>query len=382
MWVVVAAVRGLPGVPNLLEARFDVEPEGAPWVTVIVPARDEAANVGECLRTLLDQDYARVRVIAVDDRSNDETGGIMDALAATAPERLRVMHVRELPPGWLGKTHAMAMAARSAIAVDAPEFLLFTDADVMYRRDALRRSVAYAVAGGADHLVTVPTTIIRRWDEAALLGFLQIFGVWGPRPWKVADPKAQRDAVGIGAFNLVRTAVYEAIGGFEAQRMDILEDLTLARRIKGAGLAQRIAFGRGLVSVHWASGVWGIVDVMTKNVFSAFRFHISLVLGACLWVVIFCVAPAGGVVFGPTRVPAAITFAAIGYGYWLFQRTSGISAWNALLAPVSAVVFVFALLRSAVITLWQGGVWWRGTFYSLKELRKNAAPLFGRGGVL
>ena len=267
--------RGLPGIPDLLEDQFDVTPAGEPWITVIVPAKNEAPNVGQCLRSLLAQDYANLRVIAVNDRSTDETGEVMDTLAAISGDRLRVLHIADLPAGWLGKVHAMAQAARLTLAQDGPDFILLTDADVIYRSDAIRRSVGYAVASGADHLVTVPTTIIRRWDEAALLGFFQIFALWGARPWKVADPEARRDAIGIGAFNMVRATAYTKIGGFEAQRMDILEDLTLGRRIKRAGLAQRIAFGRGLVNVHWASGVSGLVDVMTKNIFSAFRFHVS-----------------------------------------------------------------------------------------------------------
>jgi glycosyltransferase involved in cell wall biosynthesis len=380
VWIVASAARGLPRIANLLEAAFDVEPGGAPWITVIVPARDEGADVRACLESLIAQDYAHLRVLAVDDRSGDTTGSIMDAIAVTAPERLEVLHIKELPPEWLGKTHAMAVAARDTIARHSPDFLLFTDADVLYRNDAIRRSLAYAVTSSADHLVTVPTTIIRRWDEAALLGFFQIFGMWGARPWKVADPKAQRDAIGIGAFNMVRRTAYESIGGFEGQRMDILEDLTLARRIKRAGLAQRIAFGRGLVNVHWASGVSGLINVMTKNIFSAFRFHVSLTLLACAWLVVFCASPVAMLAYGPTRLPGAITLAAVACAYGLFRRTSGISAWNALLSPIAAMVFVFTLLRSMGTTLRQGGVIWRGTFYSLAELRKNASPLFGRGG--
>ncbi len=379
-WIVVAAARGLPTIPNLLEAAYDLQPAGAPWITVVVPGRDEAASVEGCLRSLLGQDYAHLRIVAVDDRSNDATGSIMDTLGVTNPGRLKVVHITALPTEWLGKTHAMALAAGDAIREHQPEFLLFTDADVVYRSDAIRRSLAYAIASGADHLVTVPTTIIRRWDEAALLGFFQIFGLWGARPWKVSDPKARRDAIGIGAFNLVRTAAYEQIGGFAGQRMDILEDLTLARRIKQAGLAQRIAFGRGLVSVHWAAGARGLSKVMTKNIFSAFRFHVSLLLLACGWLMGFCVLPVVGLAWAPTRLAALVTFFAVGWGYRLFQKTSGISAWNALLSPMAALVFVFTLLRSMATTLRQGGVIWRGTFYSLANLRKNAAPLFDRGG--
>jgi GT2 family glycosyltransferase len=367
----VEAAIGLPQIANLLEGKYDRSVEGAPSLTVIVPARNEGANISDCLTSLVGQDYFNLQIIAVDDRSTDETSARMDGLAEAHPGRLRVLRITELPEDWLGKTHAMAMAASQSTS----EWLLFTDADVLFRADSLRRSLAYAVASGADHLVTMPTTIIKRWDEGALLGFFQIFGLWAARPWKVADPRARRDAIGVGAFNMIRRSAYEQIGGFEALRMEIVEDLGLGRRVKRAGLAQRIAFGRRLVRVHWASGALGLVRVMTKNIFSAFRFYISLTLVACVWLVVFCAAPVFGLMLAGTRLPAVLTLAAIAVTYRLYGRISGISAWQALLSPVAALLFVYALLRSMVTTLRQGGVVWRGTFYSLKTLRRYAAPL-------
>jgi glycosyltransferase involved in cell wall biosynthesis len=380
-WVVAAvwvirvwdAHRGLPGIPDLLLAEYDVMPLGSPTLTVIVPARDEQKHVRACLESLLQQDYAEIRIIAVDDRSTDSTGDLMEALAAIHPEKIRVIHVTDLPAGWLGKTHAMALAAVQTNT----DFLLFTDADILFRPDALRRALANAVATRADHLVLAPTTIIHRWDEAGLLSFFQIFGLWAARPWKVADPKAH-DAIGIGAFNLVRTGAYRQIGGFEAFPMEIVEDLGLARRVKWAGLAQRMAFGRGMVRVHWAPGVPGLINVMTKNIFSAFNFHATLLLGACGWLVLFCAAPFLAVFVPGLLLPSIVTLCAIAYGYVLMGRPSGLSAWNVLLAPFAACLFIYALCRSMVITLLQRGVIWRGTFYSLNELRKHTVPLTRR----
>jgi glycosyltransferase involved in cell wall biosynthesis len=372
LWKAIAAFRGLPRIPNLLLPQYDLPPAGAPSITIIVPARDEAANIAATLHSLLAQDYANLQIIAVNDRSTDETGDIMTTLAAQHPAKLRTIHITELPPGWLGKTHAMALAARQA----PTDFLLFTDADIIFRSDAIRRSLANAVATQADHLVTIPTTTIKRWDEAALLSFFQIFGIWVARPWRVSDPKARHDALGIGAFNLLRRTAYLHVGGFESLRMEIVEDMGIARRIKRAGLAQRVACGRDLVSVHWAAGINGLINVMTKNTFSAFAFHVSLLLLGCLWLFAFCVVPAAGLFYAPTRLPAILTLAAVVSVYRQMAPTSGLSAWNVLLFPLSALTFVFALLRSMIITLRQGGVRWRGTFYSLAELRKNAAPLF------
>jgi glycosyltransferase involved in cell wall biosynthesis len=372
-WVlkVLEAALGLPNVANLLMDQYDRSTEGLPSLTVIVPARNEAKDIRSCLESLLAQEYPGLRIVAVNDRSIDETGSVMEAVAEASSGRLQVKHVVALPDRWLGKTHAMAMAAGETDS----EWLLFTDADVLFRADSLRRSMAYAVESGADHLVTVPTTILKRWDEGSMLGFFQIFGLWAARPWKVADPKAQRDAIGIGAFNLIRRSAYERIGGFEALRMEIIEDIGLGRRVKRAGLRQRVAFGRGLVRVHWAAGATGLVGVLTKNLFSAFRFYVSLALLACIWLLVFSVAPVFGLLISGTRIPAVITLAAIGVAYRLYGRTSGISAWQALLSPFAAMMFVYSLLWSMVTTLRQGGVMWRGTFYSLAELRRHAAPL-------
>ncbi|QHS51535.1 glycosyltransferase [Edaphobacter sp. 12200R-103] len=375
IWKAVTAAFGLRRIPDLRDPEFDRQPAGNPAVTVIVPARNEEQALPGALASLLAQDYENLRIIAVDDRSTDATGAIMDELVRHHPDRLRVLHIRKLPTGWLGKPHAMAMAARHAIAVDHPEYMLFTDADVFFEPQAVRRSLAQAVAIGADHFVTFPTPQIKSIGEGMLLGYLGVMGLWATRPWKASDPKAKRDSIGIGAFNMLRTAAYQQLGGFESLRMEILEDLTLARRVKDAGLRQRVAIAPGMVSLHWASGAMGVVNVMTKNLFAVFRFRIALVLVACLGLVIQCLAPFVFLFIPGTRVAAVLTLLAIAVLYRLSSRHSRIPALYAALFPVGAALFLYSLLRSAFTTLKAGGVMWRGTFYPLKELRKNKTPL-------
>ena len=299
----------------------------------------------------------------------------MDTLASQHPGKLTTLHVTELPAGWLGKTHAMALAARHAIAIHRPDYLLFTDADILFHPEALRRSLAQAVATEADHFVTFPTPIIKTPGEGMLLGYLQVMGLWVTRPWRAANPRAIRDSVGIGAFNLLRTAAYQQLGGFDALRMEILEDLTLARSVKLAGLRQRVAIAPGMVSLHWASGALGIVNGMTKNLFAIFHFRTLLVLLTILWLTLFCIAPVAFLFLPETRIPAILTFAAIAGLYLLSSRHSRISPWYAALFPVGAAFFIYSLLRSTVTTFRDGGVTWRGTFYPLADLRKNEAPL-------
>lgn len=370
----VAAYLGLPTVPNLLLPEHDLDPVGTPMLVVVVPARNEAAHIRACVESLLAQDYLRMQIIAVDDRSSDETGPQLDGLAGANPERLTVMHVRELPAGWLGKSHAMHAAAVEAMARYGAEYLLFTDADIYFRPDALRRSLAHAVAVEADHLVLAPTMISRRWDEAAVLSFFQIFGLWAARAWRVANPRT-RDALGIGAFNLLKASAYREVGGFAAFPLAVLEDLTLARRIKRAGLRPRVAFGADMVQVHWAAGTAGLVGVMTKNIFAALNYRVALVLCGVAWMGAFCLAPFVLVWVPGFTLPAAVTLASMAWGYMLMRRISNLRARNVLLAPYGIMVFMFTLVRSMVMTLRQGGVIWRGTFYSLAELRENTESL-------
>lgn len=367
----VEAAIGLRRVPNLLAAKYDAAPLNGPSVTVIVPARNEAADITECLESLIGQDYQNLRIIAVDDRSTDTTGAMMDALAAVHGDRLRVLHIEALPPGWLGKTHAMALGARQAIATHNPEYLLFTDGDIVFRQDAIRRSLVEASATRADHFVLLPTTLVKSWGEGMVLSFLQVTALWAVRTWRVADPKAVRDAIGVGAFNLVRTAAYQQLGGFEATPMEILEDLYLGRRMKEAGLRQRVATAPGLVSLHWAPGMFGILNGMTKNIFAVFRFRPVWLVVAVAGMLVGCVAPVGFLAMPGIRAAGLTVCLAVAGLYILSSRTSLISPWYAVLFPMSAMLVGYSMVRSMLITVRDGGVTWRGTWYPLAQLRKN-----------
>ena len=368
----IPAVLNVPRIPDLHNLPLDILPALKPTITVIVPAKNEQQSIRATLESLLKQDYPNLKVIAIDDRSTDATGILMDELVAAQPHRLRVLHIKNLPSGWTGKVHAMAMAARESTS----DWLLFTDGDVEFASNAIRLSLAMAEQTDTDHLVTVPTMTIKRWDEGMLLGYFQIFSLWAARPWRVADPKAKRDTVGIGAFNMVRRSAYQSMGGFDSMPMEVLEDMRLGRDIKLAGFSSRVVFGRDLVRVHWASGAKGLIHVMTKNLFSAFRFRMSIVLLACLWMAIFCVGPFVALIFETVRIPGAVTLAAIGLTYMLYARQSRLSPWYALLYPIAAVLFIYILLRSMTHVLRDGGVTWRETFYPLTDLRANAGKLW------
>ena len=354
-------------------------PRALPRVSIIVPARNEAEHIEAALGSLLQLDYPDYEVTAVDDRSDDATGEMIDLLNSQWREqgevshhRLKALHVRELPPGWLGKIHAMWKAAQQATG----EWLLFTDADVVFRPDALKRAMAYAERERADHVVLFPTMVMKTVGERMMMAFFQSQFVFAHRPWKVADPKS-RDAMGVGAFNLIRRSVYEKIGTYAALRMAVLDDMMLGELVKHAGFRQRCVFGQDLLRLRWVIGTFGMVRGLTKNFFAILRFNIVFAVAAICGVLLINAGPFVGVWFahGWARIGYFAALFAIAAMYWGMSSMSDISPPYFFLHPVGAVLFAFAMVRSVIVTLDRRGVEWRGTFYSLPELRAASAEL-------
>jgi cellulose synthase/poly-beta-1,6-N-acetylglucosamine synthase-like glycosyltransferase len=382
---IVDAALGMPSVADISRPEWDrnpVLPSGNPRVSIIVPARNEEDIMEQALRTLLALDYDNYEVIAVNDRSDDSTGEIMDRVAESQSQNphfsqktremghplLRVIHHRELPPGWMGKTHAMWTAAKLATG----DWLLFTDADVLFKPDSLRRALAYAESVPADHVVLFPRMIMKRAGEFMMIAFFQTMFMFGHRPWKVADPTTD-DHMGVGAFNLVRRRVYEAVGTYEALRMEVLDDMKLGKVVKQAGFAQRNVFGADLISIRWAHGAMGVVENLTKNFFAVLSFQAWRTVLSAFGLAFLNYGPFLGVFLahGWARMPYAVALGSMLLIYFGMSWRSAVPPYYFLLHPVSTTLFIYTLLRSMILTLRNDGIVWRGTKYPLDELRKG-----------
>jgi len=379
VWVsrLIVVVLNMHTIPEITKPEFDATPVDAsgrvPRVTIIVPARNEAENIKTALISLLELDYPDYEVIAVDDRSDDATGTIMDDLQREWRERgealhhaLKVVHVTELPAGWLGKTHAMWQAGKQATG----DWLLFTDADVVFRPDALRRTIVYAERERADHVVLFPTMVMESVGEHMMMAFFQSQFVFARLPWKVSDPKS-RDAVGVGAFNLIRREAYERIGTYQRMRLEILDDMRLGEMVKHEGLRQRAVFGRNLLRLRWIFGAFGMVRNLTKNGFAILRFNRWFAALAVCGILLVNVGPFVGAAIAPGWAKAGylLALATVAAIYVGMSWYSDVSPFYVVLHPIGALLFCYALVRSAVLTLAHGSVEWRGTRYSLAELR-------------
>jgi glycosyltransferase involved in cell wall biosynthesis len=351
-------------------SRLPTAPSGGRWpeVAVIFAARNEAIGVERATRSLLALEYPGLELIAVDDRSTDGTGAILDAIAAEDP-RLNVVHVQDLPKGWLGKTHALHAAAMSTSA----RWLLFTDADVVFAPTALSRAIGHVERRGLDHLAVVPDVLTESAGERIFLAmFLLLFNAYAP-PRKVSDRRS-KVAAGIGAFNLVRAEAFRAIGGFRRLALSVDDDMRLGQALKYAGYRGDIALGLGMVAVRWQSGLGGMIRGLEKNFFAGAGYHLVIAVIAVLGILEIGVAPHVGVFLGPwwTRAICALGIASIALIFALMRRPGGVRWYHALVLPIGALACIVALLRSASLALHRGGIRWRNHHYPLEELRAHA----------
>ena len=369
----VAAVRGMDTLADLTRPEWDRVPVLSgeqPRVSVVVPARNEATKIEECLRSLLAQDYPELKICAVDDRSSDATASIMDRLQRDAYGKLDVMHIDELPSGWLGKTHAMWRGAASTES----DWILFTDGDIIFRPDALRRTLTYAELTRCDHLVIFPTLIMHTAGEKMMLGFFGLASSLLLRAWKVHDPRA-KDHIGAGAFNLIRRSKYEDLGTYDALRMEVIDDLKLGQAVKEHGFMQDCVRGPGLIELRWAEGAFGVVRNLQKNMFSLLRFSWPLAVLASIGALIYHIGPWIGIFVAPgiSKLGFAAALFSIVLLYAGVSRSFHVSPWYVFTHPIAALMFVYTLLNSAVSSIIHGGVLWRGTTYSLHEIQAVAS---------
>jgi Glycosyl transferase family 2 len=358
--------RGAPTIPSVKNFG-PLQDSACPRLSILFAARDEAEKMPEAIATLLALDYPHYEIVAVDDRSEDATGAIL-AAAATKDARLKTVHVDSLPSGWLGKPHALQQAFEHS----SGEWLVFTDADVHFAPDLLRRAIALAEAKNWEHLTLLCSVPMATAGEKIAMLFFGLAFLMGNRPWDTNNPQS-RAYMGVGAFQLIRRSAYMKIGTHRRLAMEVLDDMKLGKLVKEAGLRSGVGRGGDAVTVEWHSGVRNIVRGTTKNFFAATGFKLWMVTAQILGVMLMFVFPVAALAFARGW---ALVFALIAAMVPLLIEVGvtvevKVSPLYALTYPIGALIMSWMLLRSTVVTLWQGGVTWRGTFYPIDELRRG-----------
>ncbi len=367
-WSLYAMARTHRALPWLSDDRSP-PPQAWPRVSVIVAARNEEHDLERGIRTRLADDYPDLQIVLVEDRSTDATPAIADRLASADP-RVKVVHLTELPEGWLGKLHAMH---RGVLEADG-EWLLFSDADVEFAPGALRRAIARCEHGPHDHMSVIPEF---RQHGLAIDATLDVFChilVAGGRLWQVPDPST-RAAVGGGMFNLVRRAAFDRTPGFDWLRLEIADDVALGQMLKRHGARPIVMNAVGDVALNFYRSVGEMAWGLEKSGFAVVgRFsYVALALGSALGV-----AAHGGFFAGFTH-PApwvrVLSLATLGVALAtqaLLARATRRSIVPALLFPFGMLSMVLMMLRSGWLVWRRGGVEWRGTLYKVSELRAGA----------
>lgn len=365
---------GFPGAAGAAGPAPDpgAPPAPLPRLTIVITARDEAATIEATVRHALGQVYPGLEVVAVDDRSNDGTGDLLDRMAAGDPGgRLAVVHVRDLPPRWLGKCHACHVGSRRGRG----EFLLFMDGDVtLSAPDLLARTMRVVEAGRIDHLAIFPDLRPMGRLQAAVVHSFEQGMLLAMRAWEMESDRS-RGGAGIGAFNLVRRDLYEKVGGHERLRMEIADDFKLGVLLRAAGARQRLWSGLDLVRCPWHRGAFAVLRGLEKNLFAGAEYSIARLLAYTGAVILMWCGPVAIAILGSgpaAFVPLAAQVAAVALTALSGAPRLGRSALVVgALQPLSMLLMTGAFWNSAIRTLAQGGVRWRGTFYPLADLRRG-----------
>ena len=357
------------GVRSMATLRGSAAPEPERWpaLSVVIPARDEAQALGATLDSLLDQDLPSLEIVVVDDRSRDATRAIA-LRAQRRDERVRVVALDALPAGWLGKTHALERGAEAA----GGAWLLFADADVRFAPGALRRALAYALSHELDHLVVLPRLEARGvWLKSFVAAFGLLFSVY-TRPWRARDPRS-RASIGIGAFGLVRRSAYRAVGGHAPIRLRPDDDLSLGRLLKRSGFRQEAVFGADDVAVEWYPDLGSALRGLNKNAFAGMGYSVVRVAAVVVALVLTNVLPFVLLPFvaGPVRWAYALVVLTVLFVYAFDAPRQRHGAWLFVLHPVGTTLLAYAATASAAKALRRGQIEWRGTRYSLDELRRR-----------
>ncbi len=332
-------------------------PHAWPSVSVMVPARNEETNIAACVSSLLNQDYPNFEVLVLDDESTDDTrlvlAAVQSALAACretpgSSQHLHILHGSAKPDGWLGKhwaCHQLAQAARGDI-------LVFTDADTVHHPATLRDAVALLTAEKADFISALPRQIVKTWSEKLVIPFLP-WALWSFFPLALAHRvRLPGLTAAIGQFMMMGRAAYEAIGGYEAIRTQVVDDFALARRITAQGRRWRLVDGTNRVSCRMYYSFRDVWRGFGKNLYALFGKNILLFLFVWVWLAVLFWEPlivigwrlAGGPVW-PDSLRLALASVAVSLVLW------GLSNWRFRLPQIQTLLYPLTILVTIVIAI-------------------------------
>ncbi len=338
----------------------------APRVSIVIAACNEEREIEVALQSVLTQNYDNLEILVVNDRSTDTTPLLLTQMAQEHPE-LRLVTITELPGGWLGKNHALFVGARQATG----QLLLFTDADIVMHHDAVSKAVQYLLAQRLDHLTCLPSQTSPSLPLRLFIATFGFFFALRSRPWRVTRPN--RWHIGIGAFQLIRAEFYHRIGGYLPIALRPDDDMKLGKLIKQNGGRQEMLWGKGMMSVAWYHSIKELIAGLMKNSFASVEYKFSLVIVSTLMLLTLMVFPFVAIFLttGQTWLLNLATLLVIALIFSDNTHLMGLPRWSVIGFPWATLLFIYIIWKAALKAIFSGVIEWRGTRYSLHELRSN-----------
>jgi glycosyltransferase involved in cell wall biosynthesis len=337
--------------------------EKQPSLAIIIAVRNEEEDLAKALQSLCNINYQNCRIIVVNDRSTDRTPEILKDFKRSHPQ-LNVVTINILPGGWLGKNNALYQGYLNS----TEEWLLFTDADIVFHPDAISRALGYVVNNQLDHITILPEMVSRSVLLNSVFATFCIMLMMHMKPWDAKNPKSKSFA-GVGAFNLIRRDAYEKIGTHTKIKLRPDDDLQLGMKVKLANLRQDVLAGKGYICLEWYKNLRQFGNGLLKNSFAAANYKLTTAIANVLFILVAIALPMPVMfIFGTVTIRLMATI------MLLFHITYMIIVppnkwWHAFMIPFAGFFVAYVFLRAALITVKQGGIYWRDNFYSLKMLR-------------
>jgi cellulose synthase/poly-beta-1,6-N-acetylglucosamine synthase-like glycosyltransferase len=347
-----------------------------PSLSIVLAVKDESSEIQDTLERILATNYRSLEVIVVNDRSQDNTKQIIEKVAQSH-KNLKAITITELPPGWLGKVHALSVGVKYATG----DYILFTDGDVKLNQEVLSSSVLLCEQKSLDHLTIIPHVPCPTFFLDLLVMTSKVLFTMTARPWLPIDNRPLKTIVGIGPFNLVRKSYFEKTQGFEWLKMDVADDVALSHLIaKDGGRSLYIQAADFGPIFPWYKDAIHMMHGLEKNIVGGFaNYKISLVM----FVSSAAIAPLLLILFGLLSLNSQLFVLAtlillINLIFSIFlKKYLGNRFMTVFLFPLGLALLGGILIRSAIICFRNGGIYWSGTFYPIEELRKGTRIKLG-----
>jgi chlorobactene glucosyltransferase len=333
-------------------------------VSVLIPARNEEANIRRCLDSLLDQSYANYEIVVLDDSSEDHTWRIITDYAHRFPGRLKAVRGAHLPRGWCGKTHAMQLLSRFA----SGDYLLFTDADTLHSRESLAWAVTNINEHGADFLSGYVHQDLQSFGEALIVPTTYIMSAIVMPFWLIPRSNSSMLTMAVGQMVMFRRGTFEAIGGYSSVAEQISEDVFVARAVKKAGFRTVFLDLRDHVSCRMYHGYRNSFEGIGKNIYDFFKNQPTFFASVASVLVAFIVLP---LILVPIEMHTgnpllhlsvfSVLCFIVAWSLTLYDR--GLKWWVPLLYPLTFVHLLYMAWKSFGRAAMNVGIVWKGRVF-------------------